>query len=210
MKPVYTAKNRGLTIYVGHGNKGKKDFIIYVKTKSGAVPPFISDPDGRPKHIEWVNLYRDFYRFSHSRNPRFSENKLAPLPYELATSTYVRPIKEVGALPTPHAVNSVSYRGLLNSIEQHVGSYEQAPLDFIVPLLELLFIQEVTNYSKGVLHVLLPQMLRDELLGTLPESAGGAGETLSSLQSAVTSIAAWETHDRSMRLLKKWRGFYGI
>jgi len=210
MKQVYAVEDQSLKIYVGRGKKGARDFIVYVKTHSGAVPPFISDPEGRPRHIEWVNLYRDFYRFSRSRNPRFSKRTLASLPFKLATSTFVRPIEEANALPVPRAVYSEPYRSLLEAVERHIGRYEQAPLDFIVTLLELLFIQEATNYPTGVLHILLPKMLEAELLGSLPQNAARTGETLQSLRGAVTLIARWEDRDTAMRLLRKWKEFFSI
>ena len=209
MRLAYTSTDKSLKIYVGRGKKGERDFIVYVKTQNDAVPPFISSPEGRPRHIEWVDLYRDFYRFSRSQNPHFSEGVLAPLPPKLATSTYVRPI-EAGVLPVPHAVYSVSYRSLLASAEQHVGRYKPAPLDFVVALLELLFVQEVSNYRAGVLHILLTKMLRDELLGTLPGNAARAGETPQSLQNAVTSLAVWKKGSATRQLFNKWRGFYGV
>ncbi len=212
---VYVAKNK-MKIFVGPGGKGRGDFIVYVKTQSGAVPPFISDPEGRPRHIEWVNLYRDFYRFAFTRNPRFSARRLASLPLELARKTienpYVHTIRGGGSFPTPRAVFREPYKSLLAAVEQHVGLYQQATLDFIVALLELLFIQEEVNYPypKGVLHVLLPQMLEAELLGSLPQEARQAGETLQSLRDAVTRIAMWENQDTAERLRRKWKSFFNL
>jgi len=212
MKLVYITEDGGLKIYVGNGKKGERDFIVYVRTQNGTNPSFISDPEGRPRHIEWVDLYRDFYRFSHSKNSRFSKRNLASLPFALATSTYVRPmpIDEANVFPKPRAVYSDPFKSLLASTKQLVGHYELAPLDFILALLELLFIQEVTNYPNGVLHKLLPKMLENELLGNLPQGAVRAGESVQSLQEAVTLIAKWENKRIANQLFRKWRILLGI
>lgn len=210
MKLVYITKDESLKIYVGHGKKGKRDFIVHVRTRSGTNPSFISNPEGRPRHIEWVNLYRDFYRFSYSENPHYSERSLASLPFALATSTYVRPVDEANVFPKPRAVYNDPFKSLLARAKRLIGHYERAPLDFILALLELLFIQEVTNYPSGVLHKLLPKMLEAELLGNLPQGAVRAGESAQSLQEAVTLIAKWENGGIAHQLFRKWRRLFGI
>jgi len=214
MYEVYVAKN-GMTIFVGPGGKGEGDFIVYVKTQSGAVPSFISDLEGRPKHIEWVNLYRDFYHFALTRDADFSRKRLASLPLKLAEETiknqYASTIRS-GGFPAPRAVFQEAYQSLLKAAEEHVGHYQKAPLDFTIALLELLFIQEEVNYPypKGVLHLLLPKMLEAELLCELPQEAKRAGETLQDLQNAVTQIAIWKDRRTTNQLFKKWRMLFGL
>lgn len=208
MKLVYTSKAGALKIYLAPGKKGPRDFIVHVQTRRGDSPPFTTGQRGRPLHIDWVNLYRDFYRFSHTKDPRFSEGVLAAMPHRLATSRFVRPTAV--DLPSPRAIYNEPFTSAVVDAQRLTGQYEQAPLDFILAMLELIFVQEVTNYPKGVLHILLTKMLRDELLSALPGNAARAGETPQSLQNAVTSLAVWKKGYATRQLFNKWRGFYGV
>lgn len=210
-KEVYVTQSKNLRILVGPGKKKRGlDFIVYVKTRGGVAPLFISDPKGRPRHIEWVQLYRDFYQFASNKDELFSKEYLAPLPYEIATSAYIQPIEGTGVLPEPQIVHDLRFKRFLKTVSLRVGYYKPAPLDFIATLLELLFIQEETNYPDGVLHKLLPLMLKAELQGRLPKKAEQAGETPKSLHNAVTQIAEWKDKDEAKRLLKKWIELFPI
>lgn len=176
-------------VYAQPGRKSVYDFIITTNTWPSPSTP--------PKHIHWVEAMLK----AHQQHQQVVQSTAIAL-VDAANRAYA-----VSQFPpiVPNYLTMIAKQ--LASQVNHSSSpslYYGIPTDAFIVVVGMLFVQEKTNYPKGILHQLLSRMLKDYVF--FPDSEEGNAD----LRTALLTIARWDPQAEALRLRTVWGRKYGL
>lgn len=134
---LYKTRN-GVEIFVRKGSKSKNDFRVQYREPGKRVRT--------PKHIHWVvDLY---IKREHARN---LTNKL--LDYFIDITKKIHPVKKFP--PEFQYFTKIDFKKY-----EELDEYGEYSVDFLIATVELIMIQEKTNYPKGTINLNLLEAFR--------------------------------------------------